>query len=105
MQMARLLHWGLVTYSKPPFGTALKVEAQGLRNGRAATMDLTLSHEDGYTLTAIPVVACLLQYLDGSIRKPGLWTQAGIVEPERLMADLERMGIAVRKERSWPSWI
>jgi saccharopine dehydrogenase (NAD+, L-lysine-forming) len=103
MQMARLLHWGLVTYSKPPFGTALKVEAQGLRNGRAATMDLTLSHEDGYTLTAIPVVACLLQYLDGSIRKPGLWTQAGIVEPERLMADLERMGIAVRKERSWPS--
>jgi saccharopine dehydrogenase (NAD+, L-lysine-forming) len=101
--MARLLHWGLVTFSKPPFGTMLKVEAAGLKDGRAATLDVTLSHEDGYTLTAIPVVACLLQYLDGSIRKPGLWTQAGIVEPERLMGDLERMGIAVQKERSWPS--
>jgi saccharopine dehydrogenase-like NADP-dependent oxidoreductase len=104
-RMARLLHWGLVTYSKPPFGTALKVEAQGLRDGRAATMDVTLAHEDGYVLTAIPVVACLLQYLDGSIGGPGLWTQANIVEPERLMADLERMGITIGKERSWQSQI
>lgn len=102
-QMARLLHWGLVTYSKPPFGTALKVEAEGMKDGRPATMDLTLAHEDGYTLTAIPVVACLLQYLDGSIGKPGLWTQAGIVEPEQLMADMERMGIDISEDKSWQS--
>jgi hypothetical protein len=102
-QMARLLHWGLVTYSKPPFGTVLKVEAEGLKDGRTATMELTLAHADGYTLTAIPVVACLLQYLDGSIGKPGLWTQAGIVEPERLMADMERMGIDISEDKSWQS--
>ena len=96
-RMARLLHWGLVTFSQPPFGTALKVEAHGKKDGQAATLELTLSHEDGYVMTAIPVVACLLQYLDGTIGKPGLWTQAGIVEPERLMADMERMGITVRE--------
>jgi saccharopine dehydrogenase (NAD+, L-lysine-forming) len=40
-------------------------------------------------------VACLLQYLDGSIRKPGLWLQANLVEPNRLLKDLERLGVAV----------
>ena len=59
-------------------------------------MDITLYHKDGYMFTAIPVVACLLQYLDGSIKKPGLWTQANIVEPDRLLSDMERMGIEVK---------
>ncbi|MDH3367892.1 MAG: hypothetical protein OEO17_08610, partial [Gemmatimonadota bacterium] len=42
-----------------------------------------------------PAVAALLQYLDGSIRKPGLWQQALVVEPRRFMADLERLGATV----------
>jgi hypothetical protein len=56
---------------------------------------VTLSHPDGYQFTAIPVAACLLQYLDGSIRKPGLWTQANLVDPARFFRDVERMGVAV----------
>ena len=47
-------------------------------------------------LTAVPVVACLLQYLDGSCRRPGLWCQANIVDPERLLRDIERLGVAVQ---------
>jgi saccharopine dehydrogenase (NAD+, L-lysine-forming) len=74
----------------------LKAEAQGYKDGRVEAMDITLYHEDGYMFTAIPVVACLLQYLDGAIKKPGLWTQANIVEPDRLMRDMERMGIEVK---------
>ncbi|HEY48001.1 MAG TPA: KR domain-containing protein [Anaerolineae bacterium] len=91
----KLMSWGLKTFSKPPYGTLLKVESAGIKGGKAKTIDVTLYHQDGYMFTAIPVVACLLQYLDGPIRKPGFWTQANIVEPNRMMKDMERMGVDV----------
>jgi len=94
--MGKLIKWGLKTFSKPPYGTLLKVEAHGQREDKAKTMDITLYHQDAYMFTAIPVAACLLQYLDGSIRKTGLWTQANIVEPNRLMQDMERMGVHIQ---------
>jgi saccharopine dehydrogenase (NAD+, L-lysine-forming) len=93
--MGRLLFWGLRTFSKPPYGTLLKIEAQGQVDGIREKRQLILHHEDGYLFTAIPAAACLLQYLDGSIRKPGLWLQAHLVEPNRLMADMQRMGIEI----------
>lgn len=91
----RLMRWGLQNFSKPPYSTLLKLEARGNRLGQPATLNLTLSHEDGYQFTAIPVVACLLQYLDGSIRRAGLFTQANLVDPTRLIADMQRMGVRV----------
>lgn len=94
--MGRLMKWGLTTFSRPPYGTLLKVEATGRKDRQAKAMNVTLYHEDGYMFTAIPVAACLLQYLDGSIKKPGLWTQANIVEPNRLVKDMERMGVAIQ---------
>lgn len=91
--VVKLMKWGLRAFSKPPFGTMLKVEAQGTKAEQPKKLQVTLYHPDGYLFTAIPVVACLLQYLDGTGRKPGLWTQAGLVEPVRLMQDMQRMGI------------
>jgi saccharopine dehydrogenase (NAD+, L-lysine-forming) len=69
------------------------LEARGQKDGHPEALNLLLSHPDGYVFTAVPVVACLLQCLDGSAVKPGLWTQAWIVEPERLLQDMQRMGI------------
>ncbi len=93
--MGRWMHWGLKKFSRPPFGTLLQVEATGQKNSLPKTARMIISHPDGYLFTAIPVAACMLQYLDGSITKPGLWLQANIVEPNRFLNDMQRMGISV----------
>jgi saccharopine dehydrogenase (NAD+, L-lysine-forming) len=95
--LSRIMLWGLERFSSPPYGTMLKVEARGQHDGVPKSFNLTVFHPDGYMFTAIPVVACLLQYLDGSIRKPGLWFQANVVDPNRLMADMETMGVEIER--------
>lgn len=93
---AKLMGWGLNKFSKPPYGTLLKLDSRGIANGRQTSIEIFVSHPDGYMLTAIPMVACLLQYIDGEIRVPGLWYQALVVEPERFMKDIERLGAVVK---------
>jgi saccharopine dehydrogenase (NAD+, L-lysine-forming) len=94
----RLMLWGLRTFTKPPYGTLLKMEAQGEKDGKNHTAQVSLYHPDGYWFTAIPAVACLLQVLDGSRREPGLWCQANLVEPKRFLAEMQRMGVEIQKE-------
>lgn len=101
--VGKLIHWGMKRFSSPPFGLVMKVEASGEKDGQPKTVELSAYHEDGYMFTAIPVVACMLQYLDGSIARPGLWMMGHVVNPARLMEDMKRMGVEVRiEERSGP---
>jgi saccharopine dehydrogenase-like NADP-dependent oxidoreductase len=93
----RLLVWSLQKFSRPPYGTRLKLEAEGEKDGQHATFEMLLSHADGYVFTAVPVVATVLQWLDGSIRKPGLFTQGELAQPERLLSDMKHMGITVKQ--------
>ncbi|MBM3150646.1 MAG: hypothetical protein FJZ96_00335 [Chloroflexi bacterium] len=92
-----LLLWSLKTFSHPPYDTRLKLEAGGRKDGEERALHLLLSHPDGYFFTAAPAAAAILQWLDGTIRKPGLYTQGEIVEPERLLKDIEQMGISVKQ--------
>jgi len=92
----KLMDWGLKSFSKPPYGTVLKLKSSGIKNNRNLDIEITISHADGYALTAIPMAACLLQYIDGEINKPGLWYQALAVEPKRFITDIERLGALVK---------
>ncbi len=94
--LTRLMVWGMNTFSRPPFGVVFKLEAEGYKDGVPRSVEIVAQHDDGYVFTAIPTVACLLQYLDGSIAKPGLWMMGHIVDPARLLKDMERMGIKVQ---------
>ena len=92
--LGKLMWWGMGN-SKPPHVVALKVEAKGQLNGNQAEAQARIAHPDGYELTAIPVVAYLLQYLDGSALKDGVHMMGHIVEPVRLFKDMQKMGAQV----------
>lgn len=93
--LGRLMWWGMQTFHKPPYIVSLLVDAQGRQDGHPARLRASVSHPDGYELTAVPVVAALLQVLDGTMRKPGLWMMGQLVDPLRLCEDMRRMGVEV----------
>jgi saccharopine dehydrogenase (NAD+, L-lysine-forming) len=96
--LGRLVWWGMQNFPRPPYLVVLKIEARGWKDGQPERLEVHISHPDGYELTAIPVVACLLQYLDGTARRPGLWMMGHLVDPVRLFDDMQRMGIKVAVE-------
>ena len=90
--IGRLLWWGMRNFHKPPQRIELQVHTSGVKDGKPVDVRASISHLDGYELTAIPVAAALLQYLDGSARQPGLWMMGHLAEPLRLFEDMQRMG-------------
>ncbi len=92
--LGKLMWWGM-QQSPPPYVVMIAVEAKGLKNGMQSTVRAQVSHPDGYELTAIPVVAYLKQYLDGSARRVGLHLMGQLAEPERLFKDMQVMGAKV----------
>ncbi len=93
--LGRLLLWSLRKFSRPPYGTILRLEAEGVKAGQPHQLIVQMSHEDGYVFTAVPAVACILQLLDDSARQIGLHWQALIVDPQRFLQDMARMGIQI----------
>ena len=80
---------------RPPHGLAVRLDASGLQMGQPARVRLEIRGDDGYVLTAAPAVSCIRHVLDGSVRRPGLWFQAHLVDPEVLLADLTTSGLVV----------
>lgn len=95
--ISKLMLWGMKTFSKPPFGYVLKLEATGKKGEKQEAVSLHISQTDPALITAAPVVACLTKYLEHENPAPGLWLQALYVEPNRFMRDIQRMGITVFK--------
>lgn len=93
--LGKVVWWSMFGSSKPPYRLVLSAQVKGHRNGSPREVRVNVEHEDGYELTAIPVVAFLRQYLDGSAHKSGLWMMGHLAEPVRLMKDMEAMGAKV----------
>jgi hypothetical protein len=94
-QLAQLMVWGSKRFKPEGEAVTLVLEAEGERDGKGVTVRMTAKHDDVYEFTAMSVAAFLVQYLDGSAKKPGLAMMGHLVDPERFVADLERMGADV----------
>lgn len=93
--IGRLLWWGMTRFQKPPYRTELIVQASGTHAGQKTEFEAAVAHRDAYELTAIPVAAAILQYLEG-LRRPGLHMMGHLADPRRLFTDMKRMGVKVR---------
>jgi saccharopine dehydrogenase (NAD+, L-lysine-forming) len=95
VKIGKIFSWSLQKFSKPPYRCILKLEAEGIRDGKTKNIQLVISHEDGYFLTAVPIAAALLQYIEGLV-KPGLHFMAHYPEPVKLLSDMKYMGLDVK---------
>jgi saccharopine dehydrogenase (NAD+, L-lysine-forming) len=98
--LSKFLEWSLRSFSKPPYITTLVLDARGQKADKMMKIRVAITHPDGYFLTSAPATACIIQYLEGGIRKPGLWYQATVMEPQKLLQDLKKMGIEVEIQES-----
>ncbi len=94
--LGKLMWWTMTRLSTPPYRVVLQVEARGQKRGRPIQFRTQIAHEDGYEMTAIPVVAFLMQY--ERVRRPGLHMMGHLAEPGRLFKDMQRMGVHVQTE-------
>jgi len=85
-------------------GLGIKATAKGVMNGREEQLRLTLEHKDPYRATAIATVPCVLELLDGSIKKPGVHMMGHVLDPERYMENLWDMGMAVSLQGLPDTW-
>jgi saccharopine dehydrogenase (NAD+, L-lysine-forming) len=92
---ARMIAWSTQRFAKPPLTTIIKMEAMGTKEARTQRLVVSLEHADAYVATAISIVAALLQVLDRSARRPGVHVMGHIVDPERYLEDMERLGMKV----------
>ena len=93
---ARMLVWGINTFSKDEEGVVFILEAEGEKDGTPRKLRIFSGHSSGYDFTVIPVLACLNQYFDRSIRKPGLWMMGHLVDPDRLFEEMQKMGVRIQ---------
>lgn len=94
-----LLAWSTQKFPKPPFGTILQLDAAGETEAGRESIHFAIKHDDAYDFTAIPVVAYLMQLLDGSLSQPGVQYMAMLPEPDRFFADMESMGVQSQLKR------
>ncbi len=73
----------------------LDLQATGRQNSRAARVNMHIAHVDAYELTALAVVATLVQYRQQA-RRPGLWTQAEFIDPTACFEFLKAHGVEFR---------
>ncbi len=89
-----LLYHGIRLFSPADLRVVFLIDARGEKNGKTHAIRIRAEHKNGFFFTAAPVAACIMQYLDGTI-KPGFHFMGHAVDTKRLFADIQGMGIDI----------
>lgn len=92
---AKLWVGSMRLFGHPPYGTALQLAGSGRINSEEKPIRLVIDHPDEYVLTAAPMYATAMQMLDGSVRPAGVHFAAHLPEPERMLDDMEKLGVRI----------
>ncbi|MEO1521463.1 MAG: hypothetical protein AAFU78_11880 [Cyanobacteria bacterium J06633_2] len=95
---SKLFVFGLKNFSGKDEGVVFLLKAEGEKDGKHQKVEIFSEHDSAYDFTVIPVIACLKQYLDDSIGKPGLWMMGHIVDPDRLLTDMHEMNVKTQTQ-------
>jgi len=87
--------WGVNKFSPKQKGVIFLVDAEGKIKNKKVKIRIVADDKDAYHFTAAPVVACLKQYLDKYLNESGLHMMGNLVNPERLLKDLETMKVKI----------
>ncbi len=91
----KLFTWSVNKFSSPYQGVVFLNEAEGMKNGRRLKVRISMEHDDVYLFTVIPVIACLKQYLAGSLPF-GLSMMGHAVDEKKLFTDIGKMGVTIK---------
>ena len=92
--LLKLFIWGVNNFSSSNQGVVFLNEAEGMKDGKKLKVRIVAECNDAYLFTAIPIVACIKQYLAGELRQ-GLSMMGHVVDEKRLISDMEKMGINI----------
>ncbi len=94
----RLMHWGINRYFDGKPGVEFRLVADGIKDGHRRGYVVNCRSADAFEFTALSVIACLKQYLDGAIDRPDLYLMGNIVDEIRIIDDLRKMGVRISEE-------
>ncbi|MCL1906974.1 MAG: saccharopine dehydrogenase NADP-binding domain-containing protein [Propionibacteriaceae bacterium] len=89
----KLFWWGWTSFAKAPYGTVLLADAW---DDGEDMVRLSVAHKDGYWLTAAVAAATTRQLIDSMADITGYHQAALIVDPEKLLDDIQNMGARVK---------
>jgi len=93
----KLMHWGIRKYYNNKPGVEFQLQATGIKDGKERNYTLRINSADAFEFTAIAVIASLKQYLDNSINNPDLYLMGNVVDENRIIEDLKKMGLQINE--------
>lgn len=92
---AELFRWLNGRFTRRPHGLAMSLQAVGTKRAQPVRLTVNMWHPDTYAATAIPLVATVLQWMDGRLLGSGIQLMGDAVDPLLFIEQIRQLGMNV----------